>query len=379
MTVEDCDAETDYVVTRVLGNREAGMELKQQAVLFRGAHTSDRLELELVRRNIPYVKYGGLKFLEAGHVKDVLSVLKWAENPKNEVAAFRILKLLPGVGPAIARKAFEHLQIAGYRIGSLGEFAAPAAAAPASRMDSARTGGRSRRMGILRVVVGFSRRPAAGRAQRADYASRTCGLPAVARAYKAAGLRWVVVGDENYGEGSSREHAAMEPRHLGCAAVIVKSFARIHETNLKKQGILPLTFVDPADYDKVLETDRITVTGLAALAQRAGGGAPGHLDVVVDHDVVEPDRHARVRDLRAVGVEARDPLLPLLPDLLPRFPLLRVGKPAVTVGIPSLEHGLPPLPEPGFFLLRGKLPVAVRVGQVRVGGGGGFRIGHKHR
>jgi len=91
-------------------------------------------------------------------------------------------------------------------------------------------------------------------------------VPATARDYKARGLRWVVVGDENYGEGSSREHAAMEPRHLGCAAVIVKSFARIHETNLKKQGILPLTFVEPSDYDKVREDDRVSVRGLADLA-----------------------------------------------------------------------------------------------------------------
>jgi aconitate hydratase len=91
-------------------------------------------------------------------------------------------------------------------------------------------------------------------------------VPQVARAYKAAGLRWVVVGDENYGEGSSREHAAMSPRHLGAAAVITRSFARIHETNLKKQGVLPLTFADPADYGKVREDDRISITGLAGLA-----------------------------------------------------------------------------------------------------------------
>ncbi len=102
-------------------------------------------------------------------------------------------------------------------------------------------------------------------------------VPAVARDYKARGLRWVVVGDENYGEGSSREHAAMEPRHLGCAAVIVKSFARIHETNLKKQGILPLTFTDPADYDKVAEGDRFAIRGLAELAP----GRP--LDVELTH------------------------------------------------------------------------------------------------
>lgn len=91
-------------------------------------------------------------------------------------------------------------------------------------------------------------------------------VPQVARAYKAAGLKWIVVGDENYGEGSSREHAAMEPRHLGGAAVIVRSFARIHETNLKKQGLLPLTFARPADYDKVREDDRIDLVGLGKLA-----------------------------------------------------------------------------------------------------------------
>jgi aconitate hydratase len=89
---------------------------------------------------------------------------------------------------------------------------------------------------------------------------------AIARHYKASGLRWVVVGDENYGEGSSREHAAMSPRLLGCAAVLVRSFARIHESNLKKQGVLPLTFAEPSDYDKVRETDRVSITGLAHLA-----------------------------------------------------------------------------------------------------------------
>ena len=75
----------------------------------------------------------------------------------------------------------------------------------------------------------------------------------------------MIVGDENYGEGSSREHAAMEPRHLGCAAILTRSFARIHETNLKKQGVLPLTFVDASDYDKVQENDRVSITGLRGL------------------------------------------------------------------------------------------------------------------
>jgi aconitate hydratase len=91
-------------------------------------------------------------------------------------------------------------------------------------------------------------------------------VPATQRAYKAAGIGSIVVGDENYGEGSSREHAAMEPRHLGVRVVLTKSFARIHETNLKKQGMLALTFADKADYDKIQEDDTIDVTGLTSFA-----------------------------------------------------------------------------------------------------------------
>jgi aconitate hydratase len=107
---------------------------------------------------------------------------------------------------------------------------------------------------------------------------RGVGFAAIARNYTAKGLRWVVVGDENYGEGSSREHAAMSPRWLGCAAVIVKSFARIHESNLKKQGVLALRFEHPDDYEKVRETDRVSVVGLAGLA-------PGSsVRVVLHHD-----------------------------------------------------------------------------------------------
>ncbi len=91
-------------------------------------------------------------------------------------------------------------------------------------------------------------------------------VPGTQRAYKAAGIGTIVVGDENYGEGSSREHAAMEPRHLGVRAVLVKSFARIHETNLKKQGMLALTFADKADYDKIQEADTISILGLTEFA-----------------------------------------------------------------------------------------------------------------
>ncbi|HLZ86513.1 MAG TPA: hypothetical protein VKQ52_04720, partial [Puia sp.] len=102
-------------------------------------------------------------------------------------------------------------------------------------------------------------------------------VPATARAYKAAGIGSVVVGDENYGEGSSREHAAMEPRHLGVRAIVVRSFARIHETNLKKQGMLALTFANKEDYDKVLEDDSIDIVGLTSFAP----GKP--LTMVLNH------------------------------------------------------------------------------------------------
>jgi len=127
VTVEDGDAEAEFVVEAVLAGREEGMALKEQAVLFRAAHHSDRLELELVRRNIPYVKYGGLKFLEAAHVKDLLAILKWAENPKNQVAAFRVLKLLPGMGPAMASRCYEQLAVEGYSFEALERFWPPSA------------------------------------------------------------------------------------------------------------------------------------------------------------------------------------------------------------------------------------------------------------
>jgi aconitate hydratase len=108
-------------------------------------------------------------------------------------------------------------------------------------------------------------------------------VPATARVYKAAGIGSIVVGDENYGEGSSREHAAMEPRHLGVRAILVRSFARIHETNLKKQGMLALTFADKADYDKILEDDVIDIDGLTHFTP----GLP--LTLVLHHLHGEPE------------------------------------------------------------------------------------------
>jgi DNA helicase II / ATP-dependent DNA helicase PcrA len=127
-TVEDEMCQVDYVVERILEQREAGVHLHRQAVLFRAAHHSDALEVELGRRNIPFVKYGGLKFLEAAHVKDVLCILRWAENPLDSIAAFRVLQMLPGIGPAAAGKALEHLKRDASRMTALARFEPPAPA-----------------------------------------------------------------------------------------------------------------------------------------------------------------------------------------------------------------------------------------------------------
>jgi DNA helicase-2/ATP-dependent DNA helicase PcrA len=127
--VADPAGEVDYVVRAVLANREAGILLREQAVLFRTAHHSGQLEIELRRRNLPFVKYGGLRFLELAHVKDLLALLRWAENPRDRIAAFRLLQLLPGIGPGTARKVLAALEGAGFRFEALAGFAVPRAAA----------------------------------------------------------------------------------------------------------------------------------------------------------------------------------------------------------------------------------------------------------
>ena len=123
----DDQAQAEYVIERILAAREQGVLLRRQAVLFRSAHHSDVLELELVRRNIPYVKYGGLKFLEAAHVKDLLAVLRWADNPRNRIAAFRVLQLLPGVGPAGADRCLKAFEAASHDWAALAAYRMPAA------------------------------------------------------------------------------------------------------------------------------------------------------------------------------------------------------------------------------------------------------------
>ncbi len=127
VTTRDEAGQARYVADRVLEERENGTALKSQAVLFRSASHSAQLELELARRGIPFVKYGGLKFLEAAHVKDVLSVLKWADNPRNRMAGFRALRLLPGVGPATATRMLDTISQASDLRSALESFVPPAA------------------------------------------------------------------------------------------------------------------------------------------------------------------------------------------------------------------------------------------------------------
>jgi DNA helicase-2/ATP-dependent DNA helicase PcrA len=127
VTVQDEQAQADYVVERVLDCRERGCDLRRQAVLFRNADHSATLELELMRRNVPYVKYGGLKFLETAHVKDVLGVLRWADNPRNRIAAFRILKLLPGMGPVNAERTCDAFEASGFNWETLATYSVPSA------------------------------------------------------------------------------------------------------------------------------------------------------------------------------------------------------------------------------------------------------------
>jgi DNA helicase-2/ATP-dependent DNA helicase PcrA len=126
----DETAQAEYVAERILEYREAGIDLRRQAVLFRASHHSALLEIELARRNIPFVKYGGLKFLEAAHVKDVLCLLRIAENPRDGAAWFRVLQLLPGIGPTTARNILAHLSERGSKLAALEGFAPPLATNP---------------------------------------------------------------------------------------------------------------------------------------------------------------------------------------------------------------------------------------------------------
>ncbi|WFU09468.1 ATP-dependent helicase [Rhizobium sp. CB3090] len=125
VTVRDESDQARYVADQVLENRESGAKLKQQAVLFRASHHSGPLEVELTRRNIPFVKFGGLKFLDSAHVKDMLAALRFAQNPRDRVAGFRLMQLLPGVGPSTAQRVLDHIGEQASPMAALADFPAP--------------------------------------------------------------------------------------------------------------------------------------------------------------------------------------------------------------------------------------------------------------
>jgi DNA helicase-2/ATP-dependent DNA helicase PcrA len=129
VTLADEDQQSQYLISRILEHHEAGIPLRRQAVLFRAAHHSDALEIALGQKNIPFVKYGGLKFLEAAHVKDVIAILRVSENPRDSISAFRVLQLIDGIGPAHARRAIGHLSSRHHDLKSLTNFQPPAGAA----------------------------------------------------------------------------------------------------------------------------------------------------------------------------------------------------------------------------------------------------------
>jgi DNA helicase-2/ATP-dependent DNA helicase PcrA len=130
VTVDDLAGQAEYVCNQILKRRETGVSLRAQAVLFRNASASDVLEVELARRKIPFVKYGGLKFLEAAHIKDLVAVFRWADNPRNTLAAFRVLQLLPGMGPVNARKIVEMIEQKAGSLEALSDFTPPQTMAP---------------------------------------------------------------------------------------------------------------------------------------------------------------------------------------------------------------------------------------------------------
>jgi DNA helicase II / ATP-dependent DNA helicase PcrA len=125
VAVRDEEDQSQYIVERVLENREAGLMLKQQAVLFRASHHSGPLEIELTRRNIPFVKFGGLKFLDAAHVKDLLAVLRFVENPRDRISGFRVMQLIPGVGPGSAQRVLDYIMPAAEPLGVLADVPPP--------------------------------------------------------------------------------------------------------------------------------------------------------------------------------------------------------------------------------------------------------------
>ena len=170
----DDAAQAGYIVERILENREAGVTLKSQAVLFRASHHSASLEVELARRNIPFVKFGGLKFLEAAHIKDVLAVLRWAQNMRDRVAGFHVAQLLPGIGPSSAARLLDRIAESPNAMDAFSGFRPPAIAEGHWQK--------------FEETVGILRRNAAGWPSELDLVCRWYG-PHLERIHEDAALR----------------------------------------------------------------------------------------------------------------------------------------------------------------------------------------------
>ncbi|MGD9870505.1 MAG: ATP-dependent helicase [Thauera sp.] len=249
VAVKDDADQAAFVVDTVLARREEGLKLKQQAVLFRASAHSARLELELTRRNIPFVKFGGLKFLEAAHVKDVLAVLRWAENPRDRIAGFRAIQLLAGIGPKTAGRVLDNVCTAPEGCMLLDEQPVPEAARAGWREFAAlidRLTGRAEAPGLAADLAGQAAEPPHKAAEpRASYAAeqRTRSAAASRTPEAAARPAWPV----DF-ELACRWYEAQMPRlydDFALRVLDIQQLARIAATSPSRQRFLTELTLDP--------------------------------------------------------------------------------------------------------------------------------------
>jgi DNA helicase-2/ATP-dependent DNA helicase PcrA len=238
VTTDELQSQAECVCEHVLKRREMGVPLKRQSVLFRNASASDQLEVELLRRRIPFVKYGGLKFLEAAHVKDMLAILRWADNPRNSLAAFRVLQLLPGMGPVNAQRIVAELEQRSGDFKVLGELTRPAAAL----QDLPR-------LGKLLQALADPQAPWAGQVEQA----RKWYQPHLERAYEQSHTR---LGDLDQLEQISGQYASRERFISELALDPPNAAGDLAGTPLRDEDYLVLSTVHSA---KGMEWDTVYV------------------------------------------------------------------------------------------------------------------------
>ncbi|MGH8229977.1 MAG: ATP-dependent helicase, partial [Steroidobacteraceae bacterium] len=259
VTVDDLEAQAEVVCGEVLKRREANVPLRRQAVLFRSGSHSDVLEIELAKRKIPFVKYGGLKFLEAAHVKDLLSILRWADNPRNALAAFRVIQLLPGMGPHHARRAIEHLERGNHAFAALAQFESPAQSAPEWR-----------KLAALMLDLGSAERPWPGQAHLA----REWYRPHLERLYESTHTR---VGDLDQLELIATQYASRERFLTEMTLDPPQATSDLSGRPLLDEDYLVLSTVHSA---KGMEWDTVYLLNVVdgAFPSEFAAGKPGLLD-----------------------------------------------------------------------------------------------------